>query len=163
MKHLKAWSIITFIFCVGLFTVLFLCVFRNPEFGAFLVNIYEDITCDLGHTVEGMYRILTFWVSCGLAGMFLINQVLLWACIKCANGEVDDEEVEVVDKPAVSVAAVSAPIEKKKKKAKKNSKHEAIDSIEATLNDVNKVANTSASRVESTNQALANFLDSFRK
>ena len=90
------------------------CIFRPQGFGEFVVTAAEDVTCNLGYTVEGMYNKLSI-ISYVFTGFFFVLNQVLWiaACKKktCCENEKTNME-EVVDKKEQKRLAKEAKKEK---------------------------------------------------
>ena len=175
MKYLKALTVISMIFCVGFFVLLFLCITRTPEFGALVVDVHADITSEFGHTVAGMYNRLTPIVFYCLAACFVVNQIVILSMVNCRKDDEEEDEVEEVveDIPQVASTRVlySAPTStvatKKEKVTKvkktKTEKDKAIDAVQKTLETANTKVNTTVETMNEKNKALNDFLESLRR
>lgn len=155
-KFCKIMMIIMFA-VAGLFLVgLIVCIIGSPEFGAWLLDRYENLTSDYGHTVVGMYRhgagiavdgLLIFGII-GLAMMFLMifsEQILKLLRIYARSDEdpEDIKEEEKTDDPQKLSVADGARIVKKlekkkekeeKRRAKLEAKRKKIEEAEAKMN-----------------------------
>lgn len=145
MKRVKAWAIVTSILCVLLLALSVICALRAEWFGTFAVELYEELTNEVGKTVEGMYRKLSVIVYVSFAIIFVINQILLYSyskdtCVKAE--EVADVVVEKIKREKKRKLAYTAP---------KETEHETQS----------KPVETSAENAD--NAALASYLDQFRK
>lgn len=163
MKRLKIWSIVTSILCVLLLILSYFCLLKNQALGQFLAIIAEDITSS-GHNPNDLLGILLFFCIIAVCVLFVINQILIYSYVRAAKLEESDEEV--VEDRAVVLSTKQSVSNVKTKKSKKKS-NTAIDAIEDTVNSaavaVNSTSNQITSNVNRTNEALAKFLDSFRK
>lgn len=163
MKRLKVWSIVTSVICVFLLVLSYFCLFKNQGLGQFLAIIAEDIT-STGHNVDNLLQMLLFCCIVGTCVFFIINQILIFAYVRAAKMEEEIDEGVDEGKPVVLVDTADKTVKTTKKKKKKNV---TIDAIEDTVNSaasaVNEASNKVTSTVNNTNEALAKFLDSFRK
>lgn len=126
MKALKKWSITTLVFCVLALVLSTVCVFRPEGFGLWLVTTYEDITCELGHTVAGVYDKLTIISYALFLIFFVVNQILLFTyASKCKKMVTEGtttttETTTVVEKKKI----VLVPEKKKRRHGKKDAEVE---------------------------------------
>ena len=90
-KKMKVLSIIMLCFCIFGFIFMNISLYEPHGFGVFLVNIYEDITEDYGHSISGMFDLLTKIMAIWATNFFIITIVCLFIY---ANSEVPVEKPE---------------------------------------------------------------------
>lgn len=154
MKALKKWSIATLVFCVLALVLSTVCVFRPEGFGLWLVTTYEDITCELGHSVAGVYNKLTIISYALFLIFFVVNQILLFTyASKCKKlvtegATTTTETTTVVEKKIILVP------EKKKRKHEKRKKDSEVEESPEEKPEIRVPAPSGAD--------LADFLEKFR-
>lgn len=167
MKKLTKIFGIIFAVCTVLFLgVLVTSLFKPYGFGDFLLNIYEDIFEDYGHTVDGLFNRLVFIALFSFIGSLIISLGLFIASSKLS----DDTEEESTEKTNTEVnedstsdktKTTSKPALKKIKSLKRNSKSTGTviaESITEAKEAVTKTASTSIKTAES----IDNFISSLR-
>ena len=126
MKKLKGWMITTMIFAAFAVAGMIICVFEPENIAIILINIYEDLTGNFGHTVEGLYQKLEVIVSVLFALLFITNQILTFCYAKkCKDNNKNLEE------PKKTELKENTVVKKEKRKKK----------IQQVVEDTNKLAN----------------------
>lgn len=98
-KTLRALSIVNIVFGVLVLVMLILSIVKPAGFGEFLLQTYEDVTSDLGHTLAGLYNKiieLCAYALAVIAGLGILFFILDEVCYKlnCL-----DESEENIDEP----------------------------------------------------------------
>lgn len=96
-KFLKVSSIILLIVNVLLCAVCILCLLKPEGVGAYIVSLYEEITNNVGHTVDGMFNKLALFASISAIVSLIVTTILLEVSCTCACHEEHKENAEVVE------------------------------------------------------------------
>ena len=166
VKSLKVFSVLFALAWAVLIFLLVMTSLRQPEFGKLVVEAYEELTNDLGHTVAGMYNRLSgylMWAVVGLAGL---NGFVLLVHVKAIKevflgiGEMTEEEIQAEKEVEESMKTAKERREAKaklraEKLAKKIKKEEQLLAVEKTVEATENV-------VKATNDAAAAFLNSLK-
>lgn len=96
----KLFTLKTFVILSGIsfgLLLIFLLISANrpEEFGKFLLGVYEDITSEYGHTVNGLFRVLNTFLTIFTAVNFVLHEILIIIAINKAGAVVDEKEEEI--------------------------------------------------------------------
>lgn len=169
MKALRNWAIATLIFTLIFLALSIVCIFRPQGFGEFVVSAAEEVTCNLGYTVEGMYNKLSI-ISYVFTGFFFVLNQVLWiayACKKkaCCENEKTNME-EVVDKKEQKRLAKEAKKAERaaKKLARKEKFEKAVDKVSSDAIEIAREVkkNDETKKPETTNEKLAAMINLMR-
>ena len=120
MNKLKKWMITSMIFCVIFLVLTIVCILRPVGFGEWLVLTYEDITCELGGTVDGAYQKFSIFVYSMVCFFFVLTQTLVFVYISKLKKTKVINEIKV--EKVIKIEAHRKPIKEKKEKVKKEKK-----------------------------------------
>lgn len=167
MKKLtKVLSIISAIFAVFFLVLLITSHFKPEGFGNFLLNIYEDVTEDYGHTITGLFNRLFIIMLFSFVGAVILSIGFGIAAIKLPESKENDSEEdkkEAVTAKTISVAS-TAKEEKvfKKVKKQKNNKKTENQSISESVQKAADAVEKAAEKTVSTSKTIDNFLNSLK-
>lgn len=166
MKKLTKIFGIIFAVCAVLFLgVLITSLFKPYGFGDFLLNVYEDIFEDYGHTVNGLFNRLVFVALFSFVGALIISLGLFIASSKLSDDteEESTEETETKEKEPTSeeTKTTSKPALKRIKTLKKNSKSTGTI-IAESITEAKEVVTKTASASVKTAESIDDFISSLR-
>ena len=144
-KFLKVFSIIMIIVNVLILAVSILALTKPEATGEWIVNFYEDITNDIGHTVGGMYARLSLIASISACISLFLSSALCgvdcyYICKNCGEAtEAETVEKETMEEPVARLTKEEKAAKKAAKLAEKKAKKEAKLKVQETLEKVAEV------------------------
>jgi len=146
---------------VLVFGVSILALSRPEAIGEWIVNLYEDITSDIGHTVPGMYAKLLLIASVSsclalVASTILCEISCVYVC-KCCNAESEEAESNDSEETMAKLTKEEKANLKKERRAARLARKVAKAAAKGAL------AAVAEAKVEAPKSKEEEFLASLRK
>lgn len=174
-KFVKVFSIIMMVVNLMILAVSILALSQPEAIGEWIVSFYEELTNDLGHTVQGMYAKLSLIASISGCLALIASTVLCESCYvyickcdhkcKCQSVESEGTDVKSEEENSEETMARLSREEKALLKAEKKAAKEAKKALKkqaAPVEEVKEVEQPKSSAAEKTKRA-DDFLASLKR
>lgn len=166
-KFLKVVAVLLTIVNICILALLIISLTKPEAFGQWAVDFYEELTSEVGHTVEGMYRrlltitVIAGCVSLGLSTITVI--VTLVAYCKAAQIAVDAELEAVEIKKEAQMTKEEKQAMKLQKKAEKRAAREQKRLTVKKVNETTEIVDAAVNGAKQNTETINSFIESLKK